>query len=346
MAVSGATASPVNAMARFIPDPGTQQTQGALPTLTARLNKLAQAIGQNIYGISGYRSPAHSVAVGGSSNDPHTRGQAEDIGVGSQLRSSAGQLSESLLERFGLTRPFSGPAEVNHIQLLTKPRATRTSLSGNVPAYVPRDWRSWVSTAASNTGLAPAIVAAQINDESGFQLDVTSSAGAEGPAQFLPSTFKTYGPKHGSPFNKQDSLTAYSNYMGTLLAQYNGNVRDALAAYNAGPGNLAAGYGYADAILAKAGAPRTATAGSPSSYGATRPGGQPATGGSGSGQSDDGAGVNQLFTDYEAEVTLPRTAPQSTFTAPGTAGWSAPFQWWWQSYTGAYAQEQSGGNQG
>ena len=41
--------------------------------------------------------------------------------------------------------------------------------------------------------------------------------------------------------------------MSTLLHQFGGNVRNALAAYNAGPGNLQGGYGYADSILAAAG---------------------------------------------------------------------------------------------
>jgi hypothetical protein len=107
----------------FVADPGTQQTEGQLPVIAADLNALAHALGVTIYGISGYRSPAHSVAVGGSANDPHTKGEAEDIGVDSLLRSSAARISEAELAKFGLYRPFDpsdnpGNAEVNHVQLL------------------------------------------------------------------------------------------------------------------------------------------------------------------------------------------------------------------------------------
>jgi hypothetical protein len=107
----------------FVADPGTSQTQGQLPILTARLDALAKALGVTIYGISGYRTPAHSVAVGGYADDPHTKGLAEDIGVNSLLRSSAAQISEAKLARFGLYRPFDpsgdpGNTEVNHIQLI------------------------------------------------------------------------------------------------------------------------------------------------------------------------------------------------------------------------------------
>jgi hypothetical protein len=124
-ATSSAQAQPVvaNAGVGFVADPGTTQNVGQLPELTARLNALAQALHVTIYGISGYRTPAHSVAVGGFADDPHTKGEAEDIGVNSLLRSSAARISEAELARYGLYRPFDptdDPAntEVNHIQLI------------------------------------------------------------------------------------------------------------------------------------------------------------------------------------------------------------------------------------
>ncbi len=107
----------------FVADPGTSQTEGQLPILTARLNALALTLHVTIYGISGYRTPAHSVAVGGFADDPHTRGEAEDIGVNSLLRSTAAQITEAQLAQYGLYRPFDpsdnpGNTEVNHIQLI------------------------------------------------------------------------------------------------------------------------------------------------------------------------------------------------------------------------------------
>ncbi len=124
-ATNGAFAAPVvkGSGAGFVADPGTQQTEGQLPLLTARLNALGIALGVTIYGISGYRTPAHSVAVGGFADDPHTKGEAEDIGVDSLLRSSAARISEAELAKFGLYRPFDPSddptnTEVNHIQLI------------------------------------------------------------------------------------------------------------------------------------------------------------------------------------------------------------------------------------
>ena len=118
----------------FVADPGTSQTEGQLPILTARLNALALSLNVTIYGISGYRTPAHSVAVGGFADDPHTKGEAEDIGVNSLLRSSAAQISEAQLAQYGLYRPFDpsddpNNTEVNHIQLIpaTGPLPTATA---------------------------------------------------------------------------------------------------------------------------------------------------------------------------------------------------------------------------
>jgi hypothetical protein len=141
-ATSAAEATPLvkSSLPGFIADPGTSQTEGELPALTAALNALGKALGVTIYGISGYRSPAHSVAVGGFANDPHTQGKAEDIGVNSLLRSSAAQISEAELARYGLYRPFDpsddpGNSEVNHIQLI--PSSGPLTLAQATAAYDP-----------------------------------------------------------------------------------------------------------------------------------------------------------------------------------------------------------------
>lgn len=116
-----------------------------------------------------------------------------------------------------------------------------------MPVIVPSFAVKWITAASVGSGLPYQVVACQVNAESGFNAGAVSSAGAEGPYQFLPSTF--YSVWHGSPFSWQDSTIAYGIYMSQLLRQFHGNVRNALGAYNAGPGNYQAGWGYADGIL-------------------------------------------------------------------------------------------------
>jgi hypothetical protein len=98
----------------FFPAPGTNYIVGKEPIIAARLNTLGKALHLHLIGISGYRTPQHSVEVGGFANDPHTRGEASDTpGVEG--------VPEAVLQKFGLTRPFPGPAEADHIQLLGSP---------------------------------------------------------------------------------------------------------------------------------------------------------------------------------------------------------------------------------
>jgi hypothetical protein len=76
----------------------------------------------------------------GFADDPHTKGEAEDIGVGSLLRSSAARITEAELARFGLYRPFDpsddpNNSEVNHIQLI--PSTGALSLARATAVYDP-----------------------------------------------------------------------------------------------------------------------------------------------------------------------------------------------------------------
>ncbi len=93
----------------FFPAPGTNYSVNQEPILAARLDQLGRALQLHLIGISGYRTPEHSVAVGGFADDPHTRGEASDTpGVEG--------VPEATLEQFCLTRPFGGAAEADHIQ--------------------------------------------------------------------------------------------------------------------------------------------------------------------------------------------------------------------------------------
>lgn len=183
---------------------------------------------------------------------------------------------------------------------------------------VPSQYVADVNAAAAKTGLPAAVVAAQINDESGFRPGVSSGAGAEGIAQFLPSTFASYGT--GSPFNVTDAFNAYANYMSALLKQFNGNISDALAAYNAGPGNIAAGAGYASTILANSGS--TATSAGKASPGSSLPGAGNtagvATGSTTSPSGSSGAGSTPTTSGTPSSDS---TTNQGQSAISGAGGW-------------------------
>lgn len=115
---------------------------------------------------------------------------------------------------------------------------------------VPAAYQADVLAAAKALGIPSSVVAAQIQLESDWNPNARSSAGAEGIAQFEPATFAQYGT--GSPYNVSDAFAAYTKYMAMLLKDEGGDIRKALEAYNAGPGDLPAGSGYASKILTNA----------------------------------------------------------------------------------------------
>ena len=124
-------------------------------------------------------------------------------------------------------------------------------------ATVPSQYQPYVSQAAKVTGLPESVVAAQAQAESGFNASAVSPTGAEGWLQFEPQTFNAYAGQAGVPvnteFNVANETKVYDVYMNSLLKQEGGSVFRALEAYNAGPGNLAAGQEYANSILRNAG---------------------------------------------------------------------------------------------
>jgi hypothetical protein len=88
---------------------GKDYSRGDEPEIAARLDALGKALHLHLVGISGYLTPERPVAVGGFANDPHPRRGVRHISVE--------QLSESVLRKYGLTRPFPGAAQADHIQL-------------------------------------------------------------------------------------------------------------------------------------------------------------------------------------------------------------------------------------
>ena len=145
----------------------------------------------------------------------------------------------------GAARPSPaqpGPAHTGDSQ--SSPPQTRST---------PRTTGGYLQQAAQGTGLPLSVVTAQVQVESGGQSGAISPAGAEGPYQFMPSTWATLGFPAGQESNWATSTHAYISFMRLLLAWSGGNVRQALAAYNTGQGNWQAGLGYADQILSMAG---------------------------------------------------------------------------------------------
>ena len=99
-------------------------------------------------------------------------------------------------------------------------------------SFVPAQFAPVLSRAAQRWSVAATLLAAQLYKESNFNPFARSPAGAQGIAQFMPGTARAYGLEN--PFDAERAIDAQAHLMRDLLRQF-GDVRLALAAYNAGP---------------------------------------------------------------------------------------------------------------
>ena len=104
-------------------------------------------------------------------------------------------------------------------------------------ASVPTDLMSIFQEAAQTYGIDVNLLTAIARQESNFTASATSSSGAMGIMQLMPATAQGLGVNDA--YNPYENIMGGAKYISQLLSRYNGDVSLALAAYNAGSGNVA-----------------------------------------------------------------------------------------------------------
>jgi hypothetical protein len=211
-----------------------------------RMAAAAAAAGVSLVINSGYRSDPEQAALYARHPDPrwvappgrslHRLGTELDLGPPGAYRWLAANA-----RRFGFVQRYSwepwhygytrnaGSASVGF-------GGSRGDGRGAVPSFVPARFAPAIIRASQRWSVSAGLLSAQLYAESNFNPFARSSAGAQGIAQFMPGTARSYG--LSDPYDPSASIDAQAHLMRDLLRRF-ASVPLALAAYNAGPGAVA-----------------------------------------------------------------------------------------------------------
>jgi soluble lytic murein transglycosylase-like protein len=141
----------------------------------------------------------------------------------------------SFTDERGVVHFTNIPGLDRRYKLIMREAGSRTPMSGQ--AWMPseadiRRFSSIIDTASRSHGVEAALVQAVITAESGFNPNALSRKGASGLMQLMPDTARRYGVRN--IFDPVENIHGGVRYLRDLMAMFNGDMRLALAGYNAG----------------------------------------------------------------------------------------------------------------
>lgn len=182
-------------------------------------------------------------------------------------------------------------------------------------------WQTDARNAARRYGLGDWFVRQMGQEAHGA--DLTSPAGAQGPAQIMPATARAWGLSPSAVHDRRTAYDAAAQHMAGYVHQF-GSVKNALVAYNAGPGRVghalpAETQGYISTILGGSNPSPTSRPVTPAASGGTAPGSSSQPGATSpdlGGQGSDFAGLlSSLLAKPQTQAQAPMALQAPAFAA-------------------------------
>ena len=193
---------------------------------------------------------SEDLASATSSIPPESIGKKAGLTIADYLNQATTGASSDLFRNSTIRDGSLHPGRLNrfsHVSLPSKEDPTTAasasqglSMNTDAGAPAPLDGEALIAdsikSAARRYHLPEKLIASVIQAESNFQVDAVSPAGAQGLMQLMPATAKELGVD--DPFDVRQNIDGGAGYLRRMLDRFGGDVRLALAAYNAGPGTV------------------------------------------------------------------------------------------------------------